>query len=94
MTREEIADAFEALKGAYEEIAWFEYNTGIEKGGMWMNSALSDAENLEYDMGLSPGWHEAASVKALIPFVVRKRLGMRLGPLALARAADPEDYPL
>jgi len=64
----------EVLKVAFVDIAWNEYNCGIERDGKWMDGALSDAELLQHDMGLEPGWHDAQMVKDLMPVVVAKRL--------------------
>lgn len=70
----EVRRLWEALREAYVDIAWNEYNCGIERDGKWMDGALSDAEQLQHDMGLEPGWHDAQDIKDRIPSVVLKRL--------------------
>jgi hypothetical protein len=40
------------------------YNCGIERDGKWMDAGISDAEWLQDELGLEPGWHDIADMKA------------------------------
>lgn len=64
----------EALREQIEENCWNAYYRGVERDGMWMDCAISDAEWLQREMGLEPGWHDAKLVKDGIPKVVLKEL--------------------
>lgn len=61
-----------ALVQHVEENVWNAYNIGIEQDGRWMDGARSEGEWLASELGLEPGWHDAATIKAELPALVER----------------------
>lgn len=63
------------LAELYTEVVWNAYNTGIVKSdGNWIDGAMSDAEILRDELGLSEEPHDAKAVQLMLPVLIARKV--------------------
>lgn len=72
-----LRERVKALEARLEESIYGEmmaaYHVGVERDGKWMDCARSEGEWLRGELGVTePGWHDAETIKAMIPEAARR----------------------